>query len=148
MFAQVAGIAAAEGLELAFHRMSVAPNTRKAHRLVLMSDDQEQQERVARALFKAYFTDGANVSDPEVLVEIGTKAGLDAHAVREYLSGEENVKKVDESQQSAEGLGVTGVPFYIFNERYAFSGAQPVEVFLRAIDAATEAPTATDGATS
>lgn len=69
-------------------------------------------------------------------MDLASGVGLDAREVREYLSGEEGVADVLESQGEAQRLGVTGVPFYVFDGRYALYGAQPAEVFGRALDAA------------
>jgi DSBA-like thioredoxin domain len=86
--------------------------------------------------FRAYFTEGKNLNDHEQLVELATGVGLDAGAVRGYLAGEGGAAEVVASQEEAGRLGIAGVPFYVFDGRYALSGAQPVEVFGRAIDAA------------
>ncbi len=146
MFAQVAAVAAQDGLELAFDRMTISPSTRAAHRLVLLGTDSQQKQRIVEGLFKAHFTEGENVGDIETLVKIGAEAGLDAARVREYMMSDENADAVEASQRAAEQTGVSGVPFYIFNERYAFSGAQPVDTFLRAIDAAVQPAAGPDAA--
>lgn len=81
------------------------------------------------------FTEGKNLNDHEQLVELATGVGLDAGAERGYLAGEDGAAEVVASQEEAGRLGIAGVPFYVFDGRYALSGAQPVEVFGRAIDA-------------
>jgi predicted DsbA family dithiol-disulfide isomerase len=91
---------------------------------------------MADALFAAYFADGRNLNDVDELVAIAAGAGLEAAAAREALASGAYATDVDVSQQEAGEIGTTGVPFYIFDERYAISGAQPVEVFVRALDLA------------
>lgn len=137
IFTHLTEVGADAGIEFDFNRMSVVANTRDAHRLILMSTDGAQQRRIARELFRAYFSEGANVGDTGTLAGIGARAGLQEGKILEYLNSDEGIRDVEESQNEAAGLGVTGVPFYIFNGRYAFTGAQSVEAFLRAIDAAT-----------
>lgn len=139
MFEQVASVGAQEGLIFDFSRIANAPNTLDAHRLVLLAGVMGSEWKLVSALFAAYFTQGRNLNDLEQLVEIAGGAGLDPALVRDYLAGEDGVTQVQQSQASAEEIGIQGVPFYIFNSRYAVSGAQPVEIFLRALDTASSA---------
>ena len=136
MFDHVAQIGAADGLRLAFDRVAHAANTRDAHRLILFAADQGREWEMADALFVAYFAEGRNLSDADELAAIAAGAGLGAPTARETLASGAYAAEVDASQQEAEQIGITGVPFYIFDQRYAISGAQPVEVFLRALDLA------------
>lgn len=137
IFTHLTEVGAEAGIEFDFNRMNVAANTRDAHRLIQMAADGAQQRRIARELFRTYFSEGANIGDIATLARIGADMGLEEKKVLEYLSGSEGIQAIEESQNEAVGLGVTGVPFYIFNGRYAFTGAQSMEAFLRAIDAAT-----------
>lgn len=132
LFAHVVSVGAVEGIEFRFDHIANAPNTRDAHRLVLYA--RERGQEAVLALFRANFTEGKSLSEIETLVEIGASIGFDADELRAYLASEQGADEVMKSQEEAEHLGVTGVPFYIFDRRIAFSGAQPVEVFLRAID--------------
>ncbi len=148
MFARVAQVAEEEGLRMNFDAITVSPNTRDAHRLILMAGDGEEQMAVAKAVFKAYFADGANVSDRETLISIAGAIGLKEDNVRTYLESDQGNEVVTDSQREAERLGISGVPFFIINERYGISGAQPVETFLRAIERAMEEQIPMDGRTS
>lgn len=142
IFAHVAELGATAGIEIAFDRISTAPNTRMAHSLILMAGEHPRRERLVRRLFHAYFAEGANIGDVETLAAIAGETGLNKDEVRECLQNGQGADEVERSQREAEHLGVTGVPFFIFNGRYAFSGAQSHEAFLRAIDGAMAGTTA------
>ena len=105
-----------------------------AHRLVLLAGNYGMQWELADALFRAYFTEGKNLNDHEELAQVASSVGLDAEEVGEYLAGDAGDFEVRSSQEDAQRLGITGVPFYVFDGRYAIYGAQPVEVFGEALD--------------
>ena len=136
-FAHVIESGRLEGIVFDFVRMPVAPNTVNAHRLVLAAQARGTGQVVAEALFKAYFTDAQDITDPAVLERIGATHGLEN--VSAMLETDLYVKDVHDAQVEASQLGVTGVPFIVFDERYALSGAQPLEVFTRAIQTALDA---------
>ncbi|NDJ35321.1 MAG: DsbA family oxidoreductase [Chloroflexi bacterium] len=136
MFDHVAEAGAQAGVTFHFDRISHANNTTDAHRLVLLAESFNKQWAMADALFRAYFAEGRNLNDLEQLVEVAGNVGLPTDAVREYLRSDEGRLTVERAQQEAYELGVQGVPFFVFENRFAVSGAQPVEVFLRAIDTA------------
>jgi predicted DsbA family dithiol-disulfide isomerase len=138
MFARVTEIAADEGLEYRFDRMATAANTVDAHRLILFARDSGKEWPMAEALFAAYLTHGADLNDLDQLVSLAAGVGLPAEDVRAYLAGDAGRDAVAASQDEAAALGIGGVPFYVFDGRYAVSGAQPVELFLRALDLAAE----------
>jgi predicted DsbA family dithiol-disulfide isomerase len=85
---------------------------------------------------RAHFTDNETVSDPEVLVRLATEVGLDEARVREVLAGEEFADAVRADIERARAYGASGVPFFVLAEAVGVSGAQPVEVFTRALDQA------------
>ncbi len=142
IFARVTSVGAEDGIDFRFDRIQVAPNTQDAHRLVLFAREQAREWEAVSALFLGHFTEGRNVSDLDTLVAIGDAIGLDAGAVRDYLQSDRNVEAVAESQEEAYSVGVQGVPFYVFDEQYALSGAQPLETFLWALDEVTKAESA------
>lgn len=84
-------------------------------------------------LFKAHFTDGKNIDDTEVLAQLGEKIGIGATAVRKMLASEAYISDVQRDQYEAYQIGVRGVPFFVFNNKYAISGAQESRVFLSAL---------------
>ncbi|GGC35579.1 DSBA oxidoreductase [Parapedobacter defluvii] len=120
------------GVTLNFEKAVVA-NTWDAHRLVHLAQSKEAGSRVKEALFKAHFTDGKDISDPDTLVAIGMEAGLDETAVTTMLGSDEYGYEVTQDILEARNIGVRGVPFFVFNRKYAVSGAQPAEVFLQTL---------------
>jgi predicted DsbA family dithiol-disulfide isomerase len=158
MFAHVAAAGTSDGLRFRFDRMTVAPNTADAHRLILWAqhvapragtraaeslagDGDAAGARamaMADALFRAYFAEGRNVSDREVLTDVAVSQGLDGAATRAMLDGHAYEADVRGSQREAQRLGVQGVPFIVLENRLAISGAQPAELFDRALVAALE----------
>lgn len=143
MFDRVREMGEADGLTFDFEAVDVAPNTGDAHRLVLWAQDQDFGDAMATALFRAYFSDGRNVSDPDVLVDCAAAVGLEAEAARSLLDGDEYADAVRESQHRAQRRGITGVPCYVFGQQHAVMGAQSVEALTEALDtAASESSTA------
>jgi predicted DsbA family dithiol-disulfide isomerase len=141
MFDRIRKMGGEEGLTFDFDAIDVAPNTADAHRLVLWAQEQDASDAMATALFRAYFSEGRNVSDRGGLVACANDVGLDAEAARTLLSGDEYADEVRASQQQAQRQGITGVPCYVFGQKQAVMGAQPVEVLTEALEnAATEAP--------
>jgi predicted DsbA family dithiol-disulfide isomerase len=134
-FAHVAAAGEPDGVHFDFDRVASAPNTVDAHRLILFAAERGRQWETADVLFRAYFAEGGNLNDHEQLTELAYGVGLDPGEVRAYLAGESGVAEVLASQEEAGRLGIAGVPFYVFDGRYAVSGAQPVEVFGRVLDA-------------
>ena len=143
MFAHVTEVAAGEGLVYDFDR-ALAANTFDAHRLVHLARDHggsELADRTLEALFAAQFTRGRDLGTATVLAEIAAEAGfgaagLDDAAVLAALAGDHAADGVRHDEAEARALGVNGVPFFVAGRRIAVSGAQPVEVFGRFLDAA------------
>lgn len=134
-FRHVSAAGAPDGIEFDFDRVASAPNTVDAHRLILLAEDRDKGREMSRALFRAYFSEGANLNDRDQLAALASGAGLDADETRAYLEGDSGVAEVWASQEEAARLGITSVPFYVFDGRYALPGSQPVEVFVEALDA-------------
>jgi predicted DsbA family dithiol-disulfide isomerase len=133
--------AADEGLVF---RLDETPhaNTVDAHRLLHLALDEyglEVQARVKEALMSAYFEDARDVSDPAVLRELATAAGLESGRIEAVLTGDEYADDVRADVAAAAAYGANGVPFFVFEGRYAVSGAQPAEVFGRALEQVWEA---------
>jgi predicted DsbA family dithiol-disulfide isomerase len=142
IFARVTSVGAEDGIDFRFDRIQVAPNTLDAHRLVLFAREHGREWEAVEALFVGHFTQGRDVGDPDTLVQIAQEIGLDAGAVRDYLRSDRNADVVSGSQEEAYSVGVQGVPFYVFDDQYALSGAQPVETFLWALDEVSRAASA------
>jgi predicted DsbA family dithiol-disulfide isomerase len=133
-FSRVSAAGERDGIRFDFARVASAPNTVDAHRLILFAEDDGVQWELADALFKAYFTEGKNLNDHGELAQVASSVGLDAEEVGGYLAQDAGDFEVRSSQEEAQELGITGVPFYVFDGRYAIYGAQPVEVFGEALD--------------
>jgi predicted DsbA family dithiol-disulfide isomerase len=135
-FSHVIQAGASEGIRFDFERMPVAPNTLNAHRLVLLASETDLGKAMALVLYRAYFTEATDITDPNELERIALEVGLDAIAVQELLSGDSYKEEVRTSQLEANRLDISGVPFFIFNQKFAVSGAQPFEVFEQALERA------------
>ncbi|SHL31115.1 Predicted dithiol-disulfide isomerase, DsbA family [Pseudonocardia thermophila] len=127
--------AAAEGLEFRLDRAQRGA-TFDAHRVLHLAADRGVQDAVKDRFFRAYFTEGARISDPDVLAELAAEAGLDAAEVREVLAGDRYAAQVRADQAQARAYGITGVPFFVLDRRYGISGAQPVELLASALQQA------------
>jgi predicted DsbA family dithiol-disulfide isomerase len=134
MFERVAQAGAGDGIHFAFDRLTRAPNTTKAHALVVHAQQRGHDIwPLVEALFAAYFTHGEDVGDLETLLRIGAAHGLDAAELRPLLANDTYAIDVQQSQKEAARLGVQGVPFLVLDGRYGVSGAQPTEVFVEAL---------------
>lgn len=132
MNGRVTNMAAEVGLTYNLDKAVVA-NTVDAHRLTHLAARHGLQDKAEERLFTAYFTEGQDINRHDVLVTLGTEIGLDAEEVRQMLESDAYVKEVEQDQYKARQVGVRGVPFFVFNDKYAVSGAQPSEVFLGAL---------------
>ena len=108
-------------------------NTFDAHRLLHWAGLEGRQTQLKHALFKAYFTDGRNPSDPEVLAQLAGEAGLDVARAREVLTSEAYAQEVREQERWYQEQGIHSVPAVIVNDRHLIQGGQPVEVFEQAL---------------
>jgi predicted DsbA family dithiol-disulfide isomerase len=124
--------AAAEGLEFHFEK-ALPANTFNAHQVIHLGLERGRQHEVTERLMKAYFTEGAAVSDPEVLVRLGAEAGLDADEVRASLADQRYAAAVRDDESEAAALGISGVPFFVIDRKYGVSGAQPADQLLGAL---------------
>lgn len=136
--AQVSAAGRGEGLAFNFDKQSHTPNTLDAHRVIWLAGEKGVQDAVAEALFKAYFTDGRNLSDRDTLAKVAAGARLNRSEVDELLAGDAGSDVVRAGEDNARHLGVSGVPFFIVNGKVALSGAQPPELFRQAFEQAAE----------
>jgi predicted DsbA family dithiol-disulfide isomerase len=133
-FDRVTGVGASVGATFDFDRVANAPNTGDAHRVILLAAEHGDEWPLVDRLFRAHFAEGRDIGDAETLAELAGSVGLEPAEVRRYLASNRNGDVIAQSQRTAEELGITGVPFFVFGGRYAVSGAQPEEVLTRAID--------------
>ena len=135
LVARVTSIARAEGLEFHLER-AVRPNTADAHRLLwwaLRTAGPTVQVALNDDLMAAYFTDGADLGDPEVLVERAGRCGLDSDDARAALADEEGVEALAVGLRHAEELGITAVPTFVLNSRWSIAGAQETQYFVEVL---------------
>ena len=137
MMSNVTEVAAGEGLDYHLDR-TLTGNTRDAHRLALWAQDQDPvlAQRLLETMYSAYFEQGRGVFTSDELVGLAAEAGLDADAARAMLAGTAYLDQVVQDQVLARTFGANGVPFFVIDRAYGVSGAQPLEVFLDAIDQA------------
>ena len=125
-------------IDFAFERIRRTPSTVDAHRLVRFAERSDRATDAVEALFLAYFVDGHDIGDTGVLTGIGEALGLDPGPLRTYLTGDEDVALIHEENTRAHGLGINGVPAFVFNRDMVISGAQEPQVLARMLDAAHE----------
>ena len=138
IYGRVANAGKEAGLDLAFDKIRRSPNTLNAHRLIRWSWAAGVQNKVVDALFYTYFVDGADVGDTDTLVQIAEDAGMDGVVVRRLLIEGSDGEAVEREIEEARSLGVTGVPFFILDQKIGMSGAQPPDVMARGIAKALE----------
>lgn len=126
----VTRVAAGEGIEFNYERQAVLPNTRNAHRLLLYSREEGRQSELAEALFRAYFTDGIDLTRTSNLANIAAGVGMDREKAELFLNSTAGTAEVAEAETELQRLGIRGVPFYIINDRYGISGAQNTSTFI------------------
>ncbi|MES0857402.1 DsbA family oxidoreductase [Geobacillus sp. G4] len=125
----------AEAVGLTFRFETMKPtNTFDAHRLAQYAKEKGKLNDVVERLFYAYFTESKRISNLDVLLALAEAAGLDRKETEEVLNDGRYAEEVRKDEAEAAKFGVRGVPFFILNRKYAISGAQPVEVFRRALE--------------
>ena len=129
--------AAEEGLSFHLDR-AVRANTMLAHRLLWLAEQRGVQAAVKERLLRAYFTEGSNIGDPDTLADLAAEAGLDGAEVRTFLDSDAGISEVGAEMRRAAEMGITAVPTYVFDGRWAVPGAQDPEVFLRVLERVTE----------
>ncbi|GAA3930193.1 DsbA family oxidoreductase [Chitinophaga oryziterrae] len=133
MNAQVAATAAAAGITFNPANAVVA-NSFDAHRLIHLAKKNNLGDEAEERLFKSYFTESKDFGDHAVLTQLGKEIGLDEASVKETLASDAYAKDVNADINEAQALGIRGVPFFVFDRKYAVSGAQASEIFLEVLD--------------
>jgi predicted DsbA family dithiol-disulfide isomerase len=135
MHANVVKMAGDAGLQYNFDKAVIA-NSFDAHRFAHLAKTKGLGEAAEEALFKAYFTDGKDISNYDTLMQLGIEIGMGATEVGEMLHSDAFANAVHEDIYHASQIGVGGVPFFVFNDKYAVNGAQPSDVFAGALQQA------------
>ncbi|PKQ11109.1 MAG: polyketide biosynthesis protein [Alphaproteobacteria bacterium HGW-Alphaproteobacteria-1] len=133
-YAPVLERAEAAGLAIDFAAIPRTPNTLDAHRLLHWAEVEACQDAMAMALFRAYFEEGRDIGDHEVLADIADGLALDAALIRRLLDSDADRAEISERDARFRNMGISGVPTFIVNGKHALPGCQPVETWLRVID--------------
>jgi predicted DsbA family dithiol-disulfide isomerase len=134
--AQVAAAGKADGIHFAFDQVERTPNTLDAHRLIWLADKEGVQDAVVEALFRAYFTEGRDISNRQTLIDLVAEAGLERHQAEEVLNRGEGLEAIKEAEDLSRQFPVDGVPFFIIHGKITLAGAQQAEAFLEAFNQA------------
>jgi predicted DsbA family dithiol-disulfide isomerase len=130
--ARVVAVGKEEGIHFAFEKIERTPNTLDAHRVIWLAEKQGVQDAVVEALFRAYFTDGRDISNRQTLIDVVAEAGLDRNRAEAVLNSDEGTEAMKEVEELSRRFRVEGVPFFIVNNKITLSGAQQPEAFLEA----------------
>ncbi len=141
IYDRVRAAGAEEGLDFAFEKIARTPNTINSHRLIRWAGTAGCQEAVVERLFRSYFLEGGDIESLSPLVAIARDCGMDGDLVAELLAGDSDIELVEREIVTARKIGVTGVPCFIFADRFGVMGAQPAEVLADSIDRAVSEQT-------
>lgn len=121
------------GLDFHFEK-AVLANSFNAHRLLYLAKMHNLGNELKELLFKAYLTDGKNIDDLKTLSELGQQVGLESSAIENVLHSTAYAKEVQQDIEMAQKIGIQGVPFFVFDNKYAVSGAQHTETFVKTLE--------------
>jgi protein disulfide-isomerase len=121
------------GLDFHFEK-AVMANSFNAHRLLHMAKKHQKADALKELLFKAYLTDGKNINDNETLLALGMQSGLPENEIVKVLATDSYAREVKADIEKAQQIGVQGVPFFVFDDKYAVSGAQYEETFIKTLE--------------
>ena len=133
---QLEALGADNGIRFNFADLKRVPNTVNAHRLMLLARDWNLQNELAEALFRAFFEQGQDIGDVNVLIEIAAGLGLSEAAVRGVLSDDSSLKILAAEEAQARQMGFSATPNYLFNRRVLLPGAAEVDTLLQAVEEA------------
>ncbi|MGB9429822.1 MAG: DsbA family oxidoreductase [Gammaproteobacteria bacterium] len=125
------------GIDFQFDKITRSPNTLNSHRLIRLAEAQRKSQVMVETLFRGYFLEGRDIGDSATLAELALAAGI-VGDMPVWLAGDGEHAAVLSDLQTGRKLGVSGVPFFIIENRFALSGAQPPEVFMQALQAAQQ----------
>jgi predicted DsbA family dithiol-disulfide isomerase len=134
---RVTALAAEENLEYHLERYTVI-NTFDAHRVAHLGKAHGVDDALQERFLRAQLVEGEVLDDPDTLVRLSAEVGVPSDEVRRVLETDRYAAEVADDIAEARALGVTGVPFFVIDRRFGISGAQPAEVFLRALEAARD----------
>ena len=135
---RVAAAAEADGLTYALDKISRQPNTLDCHRLILWARNTGNAARMKQRIMELYFTEGADLTDREVLVQAAVDCGMAGDLTRDLLASDADVERIEAEAQQAKEAGIDGVPCFIFGGMLAVSGAQDPAYLANVMDRAVE----------
>ena len=138
IYDRVKGVGVSVGIDFNFDGIARQPNTLVPHALIALAPDAEVQHRLVQALFDAYFIQNRDLTQNDTLAQIARDAGLPEPAIEQALGDADLHQQIKAADDQARAMGITGVPFFIFNGEYAVSGAQEAEHLLGALEQAAE----------
>ncbi len=121
------------GIDFNFEQQKIA-NSFRGHLLIQLAKEKKLASEMEEALFRAQFIEAKNIDEEETLIELGKNVGLSEEEVRKALKSDDLAYKVKQDMDTARNLGINSVPFFVFNDKYAISGAQKPEVFLETLE--------------
>jgi predicted DsbA family dithiol-disulfide isomerase len=133
MDAQLAALGTQEGLEFRYDAIARTPNTFAAHRLIALARHNVGQDVIVEALFRAYFGEGRDIGNSDVLADIAASVGMDRTNVAAFLKSEEGAAEVRYNENAAHSAGISGVPAFILDGRPLLVGAHPPEIIASAL---------------
>lgn len=133
VYARIADAAEKAGLSIDFGAITRTPNTTDAHRLIHWAGIEGRQTAIVSALFRAYFREGRDIGNAEVLADLADGAGMDAAVVAKLLKSDADLADIARRDAWAREKGVTGVPTFVVGQRHAVPGAQPPELWAQVI---------------
>jgi len=139
VYGRVSAVGREVGIDFDFSAIRRQPNTLAAHQLIALAGGAGCQGAVVERLFRAYFLEAADLTQPQVLIDLAVQAGLERESVEADLADSARNWAVANEEQAARAMGVEGVPFFVFDRRLAVSGAQEPEVLVQAIRRAATA---------
>jgi predicted DsbA family dithiol-disulfide isomerase len=134
MLPRIEALAAASGVRMDFARIRRVPNTLDAHRLIRWAGAEGRQTAVVDELFRRYFGEGEDISEPAVLIAAAAAAGLPSAGLGARLASDEDVAVIEREDAAARAMGIGAVPTFLVAGRYVIEGAQETEVWERVID--------------
>lgn len=126
-----------EGIDFQFDRIEKTPNTLDSHRLIRWAESAGCQDKVVSLLFEAYFELGQDIGDKEVLQSIAKEAGMDMSIIADLISSEADLDLVRREDTLARTMGISGVPTFLFNQKFVMVGAQEPEMITHMMDRVT-----------
>jgi len=138
VFGAIAKAGAKDGLNFDFNALTTTPNTLHSHRMIRYAATMGLAQEAVEAIFQAYFVEFRNIGSIEELVRIGESLGLETACLQGHLNSQVDVTPVFGENATAQRIGITGVPCFVFDEQSAIAGAQDTDIFLRLIDLSLE----------